>query len=947
MANSTVRSDTSPFSLSHLPTIRLPPFDGKYEEWEHFRDRFTALIRDNPDLSDFARMHYLTSSLKGRALECIANLSVTADNFAIAWHTLKGRFENKRRLVATHPSSLLNLPAVTRESASDLHALRDKLNITLSALTRLNRSDSELWNDVLVHLVVQKLDPVTRKAWTLKAGDADVLPTYDDLARFLHARVRAIEEFAPDSLRKSGPKSTPRVSASTASSTASDRDLCPLCQAQHYLSKCPEFISKNAGQRRDVVKRHKRCSNCLSAYHASADCRSVNTCRSCQQKHHSMLHTSAERSSGSSTMATTDTVSISTTPAAEVTSLISSSDKRLRSRVLLATALIRVSVSSGRSAVVRALVDQGSEMTFVSERLVQLLKAKRVRAPISVSALGGISAGTFRHAVQIRVTPRHASNPTYDTTAVILPKTLTSCAPTDRCNLASYAHLKNLILADVDPTSSEPIEVLLGADLYCRRQVRPGDPTGALGPALSSAEIGLAKVFWLQRIQAENFPTEIHALANQQPLSSRSPLLALTPFLDRDGLVRVGGRLRKAPLAFSVRHPVLLSAHPLVELIIHNAHIRALHAGPQLTLNVLRRDFWILRARNAVKARIHKCIVCTRERAAIPTQIMGDLPAHRVTPTTRSFLHCGVDYAGPVLVRASAGRGIPSRKAYVAVFICLATKAVHLDLVSDYSTPAFIGAFSRFCARRGLPASMYSDNGTTFIGADKELTIAYKTALRDPNFLNQTAADHIEWHFIPPSAPHFGGLWESGVKSVKHHLRRVLSSHTLTFEETFEELTTVLCNIESCLNSRPLAALTDTLDDYECLTPGHFLVGSALTSPPEPSLLALNENRLSRWQLVRQLSERFWKLWQTDYLNTLQQRAKWREPTASVKVGQLVLIRNDSLPPCKWELGRVSQCHAGDDGFVRVVTIRTATSEYRRPIRKLCVLPVNIEPTRQ
>ncbi|XP_026829828.1 uncharacterized protein LOC113563035 [Ooceraea biroi] len=190
------------------------------------------------------------------------------------------------------------------------------------------------------------------------------------------------------------------------------------------------------------------------------------TCRSCQQKHHSMLHTSAEPSSGSSTIATTDTASISTTPAAEVTSLISSSDKRLRSRVLLATALNRVSISSGRFAVVRALIDQGSEMTFVSERLVQLLKAKRVRSPISVSALGGISAGTFRHAVQIRVTPSHASNPTYDTTAVILPKTLTSYAPTDRCNFESYAHLKNLTLADVDPTSSEPIEVLLGADLY-------------------------------------------------------------------------------------------------------------------------------------------------------------------------------------------------------------------------------------------------------------------------------------------------------------------------------------------------------------------------------------------------------------------------------------------------------------------------------------------------
>ncbi|XP_077280519.1 uncharacterized protein LOC143907550 [Temnothorax americanus] len=235
---------------------------------------------------------------------------------------------------------------------------------------------------------------------------------------------------------------------------------------------------------------------------------------------------------------------------------------------------------------------------------------------------------------------------------------------------------------------------------------------------------------------------------------------------------------------------------------------------------------------------------------------MGDLPEPRVSPILRCFLHCGLDYAGPLHVRASAGRGIASRKAYIALFVCLSTKAIHLELVSDYSTPAFLNAYSRFCARRGLPQSMYSDNGTTFVGADREMTSAYRSALRDPNFLNATASNNVAWHFIPPAAPHFDGLWKAGVRSVKLHLRRVLGKHMLTFEE----LSTLLCRIEACLKSRPFTPLSDSMDDYECLTPGHFLIGSALTVNPEPSLLHLSENRLSRWQLVRHVTERFWKL---------------------------------------------------------------------------------------
>lgn len=296
--------------------------------------------------------------------------------------------------------------------------------------------------------------------------------------------------------------------------------------------------------------------------------------------------------------------------------------------------------------------------------------------------------------------------------------------------------------------------------------------------ALSAEECRKAREFWLKRIQEESFPLEKEILIRQRPISVKSTLLSLHPFIGDDELIRVGERLSNAPLPTQTKHPILLASHSLVTLIVQHAYTKALHAGPQLTLATLRREFWILRPRNIVKTVIHRCVACTRERSATPTQIMGSLPSVRVTWPTRVFLHCGVDYAGPVPM---AGRGRASRKAYIAVFVCMSTRAVHLEVVNGYSTPAFLGAYARFCARRGLPASIYSDNGTTFVGADRELTSAFRTAIRDPNFLNRIASEQVSWHFIPPAAPHFGGIWEAGVRSVKHHLRRVVGSHTMTW----------------------------------------------------------------------------------------------------------------------------------------------------------------------
>lgn len=298
-----------------------------------------------------------------------------------------------------------------------------------------------------------------------------------------------------------------------------------------------------------------------------------------------------------------------------------------------------------------------------------------------------------------------------------------------------------------------------------------------------------------------------------------------------------------------------------------------MHSGIKLTLFLIRQKYWIIHARALVKTEIHNCIICTRNRAQTMTQLMGALPVSRVQHS-RVFSHSGLDYAGPFSIRNGIGRGTQSHKVWVVVFICLSTKAVHIDYVDDCSTQAFLNTFRRFSYQFGLPSDLYSDNATTFKGADRELKSYLKKIQADPEIRIRFSQDDVNWHFLPPSAPHFGGLWEAGVKSLKKYLKPQLAHVT----PTVDEFRTVLSEIQGLLNSRPLDPLYDDVESYDALTPGHFLTGCAIKSVPTPTVLNLASNRLNRWQFYRKIVENFWRKWQTEYLQTLQVRAKWHTP---------------------------------------------------------------------
>ncbi|XP_018395619.1 PREDICTED: uncharacterized protein LOC108774099 [Cyphomyrmex costatus] len=234
-------------------------------------------------------------------------------------------------------------------------------------------------------------------------------------------------------------------------------------------------------------------------------------------------------------------------------------------------------------------------------------------------------------------------------------------------------------------------------------------------------------------------------------------------------------------------------------------------------------------------------------------------------------------------------------------------------MVTELSTEAFIAALRRFVARRGLCSQIFSDNGTNFVGAARHLRELYEFINQKQEIIKaELAEQRIDWNFIPPRAPQFGGLWEAAIKMAKRHLFTITEGRVLTYEE----YSTLLTQIEAVLNSRPLTPISSDPADLSALTPAHFLVGGSLLQPLQSNRLDVPENSLSRWQIVQKLSQLFWKRWHVEYLQELQKRTKWTTSDRKIKIGDLVVIKEDNLPPFRWRLGRVTQTHPDTDGEV-------------------------------
>lgn len=273
---------------------------------------------------------------------------------------------------------------------------------------------------------------------------------------------------------------------------------------------------------------------------------------------------------------------------------------------------------------------------------------------------------------------------------------------------------------------------------------------------------------------------------------------------------------------------------------------------------------------------------------------MGQLPADRIT-ICRPFSKIGVDFAGPFQCKCTKHRTVKYYNIYLSVFICFVTRAVHLEIVSDLSSKAFLDALQRFCARRGLPTDIYSDNGTNFVGVYN----LYCSNTKD--FDSFSVQQGFHWHFIPPRAPHHGGLWESAVRLAKYHLMRVLNGQVLNMEE----YSTVFANIECILNSRPLCYKGNESEHF-ILTPAHFLIGDSLLNLPIPDVSASKLPMIRRLEVFQAQLQSFWRQWSNEYLNSLKTRPYWNRSRSNLKTGHLVICKIDNEHPAKWPIGVVT-----------------------------------------
>lgn len=516
--------------------------------------------------------------------------------------------------------------------------------------------------------------------------------------------------------------------------------------------------------------------------------------------------------------------------------------------------------------------------------------------------------------------PQFAASSTTDLPEIKVNVTATKCNEIAHCiiDFDRYSKLKTL---------QRSFAYVLRFIHNCR------NPKNKLNCVLQPQELDLSFKRLVAFSQQDSFPHDLKLLRDNQCLNAKSSILSLNPFFDKDDRVlRVGGRLTSSHYQFDKRHPMLLSSkHRLTRLLFQQEHLRLLHAPPQLLLGSIREYVWVVAGRGLARSVWQQCVTCRRVSASTNAPLMAPLPSERVTPDF-PFISVCVDFAGPFMITDRHGRGCKITKCYLAVFVCMRYKCIHLEAVSQLSTDAFILSLRRFISRRGRPREMYCDNGRNFVGAAKELS----------EFLNNSSSaltdfssqDGIKFKFQPAYSPHFNGLVEAGVKSAKFHLVRILGNAHLTFEE----LATLFGQIEAILNSRPLCPLSSSPNDFQPLTPGHFLIGRALTSLPSPSLLDLNPNRLDRFQRLESLRQHFWRRWQLEFVADLQQRTKWRVPGRPLRVGELVLVKDEHSSPLHWRLGRVARLFPGADGVARVAEVATPTGSYRRGVKYLAPL---------
>ena len=439
---------------------------------------------------------------------------------------------------------------------------------------------------------------------------------------------------------------------------------------------------------------------------------------------------------------------------------------------------------------------------------------------------------------------------------------------------------------------------------------------------ISGEEYNRSKMLWVKEVQKELIKSK----------NFKNFKLQLDLFIDEDGFWRCGGRLKNAPIAYETKYPIIIpKEHYFARLLILNSHAEVKHDGPRETINNIRSEFWIPRCRNIVRKLIHDCTLCSRfEGKAYDYPKSGPLPEARVSQDN-AFSRIGIDYARPVYVKNVyiVENDKTMYKAWIVLITCASSRCIHLDLVPDCSGKSCVDALTRFINSRGAPKLAISDNGTAFISRDVQ-TFASNRGIR--------------WKFNIPNAPWMGGFFERMVKSVKRCLRKMLLNTRLNYEE----MLTVLREIENVLNNRPLTFVYND-DLVETLTPNKLLYGRNIETVVTNQNESIEEVDVTkRITYVRNIVDHFWSRWRNEYLRELREYNKVKNSKNAINpsINDVVLIYDEKLKRSRWRMGRIKNLIVSRDGKIRAAQVNVisngALSTLTRPINKLYPVEIHV-----
>lgn len=440
-----------------LPTITIPEFDGSYETWPSFYDRFKSLIHDNNTISAVNKLHYLKTNLSGEAELLLRHYSITTLNYNPAWELLVNRYNNKRILVNVHLKTLFNQPRLTQDSSQGIKRLLYNTIESVQSLRNIG-VDTGNWDVLLNYLVIQRLTTESHLLWEQSLESSRDLPTFEQLKDFLENRYRALE------LTSSKPSNTQahvhsRKQQQSFSSTISSQ--CVICSGNHSVRICGQFKKMSVESRAKTAANNALCTNCLSTAHSNSNCPSQKRCFKCKSRHHTMLHVDKPQKVSESTR----DIQQPSTSTGGINSFHANSNCQ-GNNILLATAMVKVSFENDNDSYLHALLDQGSQASFITEAACQRLHLKRQRASATVKGIGD-GHTMVKGQVALTLNAHFQSKLNLPINAFIL-RSLTQHVPSSFVHTHSWEHVAELTLADPEFFKPSVIDLVLGADVYSR-----------------------------------------------------------------------------------------------------------------------------------------------------------------------------------------------------------------------------------------------------------------------------------------------------------------------------------------------------------------------------------------------------------------------------------------------------------------------------------------------